>query len=179
MSPDSAFARLFPAPIRRIYEHAIVRRLFWFAVGGALSVGCNYALFRLFGVQFGLNPQVAYALSLAVMTGFTFAWSYFVNFRTDNAWHLCVGKYVATLGVCYVINFMLTQIGFSLFSVHNAIVIGIVQVFGACGITTPGQDVRDAFVIGAVQVFVAFVKFGIFHYWVFPARAAAETRLHP
>lgn len=130
------------------YAHPIVRRMFWFLIGGILSVGGNYGLLRFFMHWFGLSRPVGYAFSLAAMTGFTFAWSYFVNFRTSEAWHLCARKYTITLALCYGINYLLAQFGFRTFPMQTAIV------------------------ITAVQVAVAFFKFGIFHFWVFPNRAA-------
>lgn len=131
------------------HRHPLVRRMFWFLVGGVLSIGGNYALLRLFMHEFGLSRTVGYAFSLAAMTGFTFAWSYLVNFRTSEAWHLCARRYTITLALCYGLNYLLAQLGFREFPTQTAVV------------------------ITAVQMSVAFVKFGVFHFWVFPNRATS------
>jgi hypothetical protein len=128
------------------YRHPLVRRVFWFGVGGVLSIAGNYGLLQLFMHGLGVSQGVGYAFSLALMTIFTFAWSYLVNFRTSAAWRLCAQRYLATLLFCTGINYVLARAGFRIF---------------------PGYT---AAVIAAVQVGVAFIKFGIFHFWVFPGK---------
>lgn len=134
------------------YRHPLVRRIFWFGVGGVLSIAGNYGLTQLGMRELHLSKTSAYRFGLAAMTGFTFAWSYFVNFRTSTAWHLCAGKYVVTLAGCYGISCLLGPIGFRLLPTQTALV------------------------IAGVQIGVAFLKFGIFHFWVFPRDLPGEAK---
>src|SRR5205823_867336 len=65
---------------------AISLRLFWFVLGGVLSIGVNAGLFQLFAVKFGWNRFVAYGLSLGLVNVLLFFWNYLVGFKTSAHW---------------------------------------------------------------------------------------------
>jgi putative flippase GtrA len=119
-------------------------RLILFLVGGVLSIGVNAGLFELFHTYFGWNRFVAYALSLAIINVLLFLWNYCVGFRTTRHWGDSAWRHVVCLSVTNGLNY------------------GLVMLFQ--GIL---PDWKTA-VIAVVQVFIAFFKFGLYHYWVYP-----------
>lgn len=134
-------------------------RLFWFVVGGVLSIGVNAGLFRLFVTHFGWNRYAAYALSLAIVNVLLFLWNYVVGFKTDRHWSDSAWRQ----GVCLAVT--------------NALNYALVVILQGWFPRWPEA------VIAVVQVFIAFFKFGLYHYWVFPhhepASSAAGAEAHP
>jgi putative flippase GtrA len=122
-------------------------RLFWFGIGGVLSIAINAGLFRLFTTYFGWNRFVAYGLSLAIINVLLFLWNYFVGFKSDKHWTDAAWKQATCLIVANALNYALVV---------------ILQ-----GIFPRWPEV----IIAAVQVFIAFFKFGLYHYWVYPQSA--------
>ena len=119
-------------------------RLFWFVVGGVLSIGVNAGLFRLFFTHFGWNRYAAYALSLAIVNVLLFLWNYVVGFRTDRHWSDSAWRQGVCLAVANGLNYVLVMVLQGLFPRWPELI------------------------IAAVQVFIAFFKFGLYHYWVYP-----------
>lgn len=143
------------APIRTTADHGahylVIMRLLGFGVGGALSYGLNLGAFLVLHERHGLDPRLAYAISLTLVTGVNFAWSYFVNFRTDATIRACLPRYAATLVSCYVLNYAITQVGF---------------------VWWPE---REKLVILSALLVAASVKFVIYHRWVFPRRQRSSS----
>jgi putative flippase GtrA len=123
-------------------------RLFWFVAGGVLSIAINAGLFRLFFFQFGWNRFLSYALSLAIINVLLFLWNYRVGFKTKRHW----GDSAWRQGVCLV--------------VANALNYGLVMLLQGFYPRWPEA------IIAGVQVFIAFFKFALYHYWVFPDHAS-------
>jgi putative flippase GtrA len=128
-------------------RQSVVMRLFWYFAGGALSFGANAGVFVLLHSRLGFTEEVAYAVSLALVMGFNFAWSYFVNFRTESGLRSCLPRYAVTQAAAYCINYLTTQALFEL---------------------VPD---RQKLVILFTQVMMAGVKFLSYHFWVFPRKA--------
>jgi putative flippase GtrA len=130
-------------------------RLFWFVVGGVLSIAVNAGLFRLFFFHFGWNRYVAYGLSLAIINVLLFLWNYFVGFETKAHWSVSAWRQAVCLAVANSLNYGLVMLLQGLFPRWPEAVIAVVQVF------------------------IAFFKFGLYHYWVYPQHgpelAAEET----
>ncbi len=133
----------------------MIARLLGFGVGGALSYGLNVGAFVLLHDRHGLDPRLAYAISLTLVTGVNFSWSYFVNFRTDATVRACLPRYAATLLSCYVLNYAITQAGFA------------------------WRPDREKLVILTALVVAASVKFVIYHLWVFPRRRLSRGHERP
>lgn len=119
-------------------------RLLWFAVGGVIGYVLNAGPFFLIERYLGWSPRVGYAISLGVQTFVFFLWNYFVNFRTSAAWQDCAWRYLAAVGLFYVGNYLLAQLGFWLAPEWRYLV------------------------IAAVPVALAALKFSVYHWWVFP-----------
>jgi putative flippase GtrA len=121
-------------------------RLFWFVIGGVLSIAVNAGLFRLFFTFFGWNRYVAYGLSLAIINVLLFLWNYVVGFRTDRHWSDSAWRQGVCLAVANGLNYALVMILQGLFPRWPEAIIAVVQVF------------------------IAFFKFGLYHYWVYPQK---------
>ena len=128
------------------------RRVILFGLGGAIFYVCNTSIFLFLWRDLGWSKEIAYALSLTLMTGFTFAWSYFVNFRTTVSWRSCAKRYFLILLSCYAANYVMVQIGLYL------------------------MPTRPKLVILATQVLIAGYKFLIYHFWVFPQVSSEPMR---
>lgn len=128
-------------------RQSIFSRVFWFAVGGFLSVGVNWSIFYVFRHKLDLPVWVALGISLTAITTIFSVWNYFVNFRTGRAWHECLYRYFAAIAFCYVLNY-------------------VISLSGIKGI---GHTKTLEFaVITAVQILVSGVKFLLYHFWVYP-----------
>lgn len=125
-------------------SQAFFTRLFWFVLGGLLSIAVNAGLFRLFHGIFCWNRFVAYALSLAILNVLLFLWNYFVGFETRAHWSVAAGRQAVCLAAANGLNYALVM---------------VLQGF------FPRWPEA---IIAAVQVFIAFFKFGLYHYWVYP-----------
>lgn len=134
-----------------ILRSPTVLRLMLFGLGGLLSYVLNTGVFVALRTRAHLSEEVAYAVSLTLMTMVTFSWSYWVNFRTSQSLRSCLPRYLAAIGVCYALNYALAQTGFNLW------------------------PSRPKLVILVVMAVIALVKFFIYHKWVFPRDPAAST----
>ena len=149
------------------FSKSLFARLFWFVVGGVLSIGVNAGLFRLFQSGFGWNRYVAYALSLAIINVLLFLWNYVVGFKSDRHWSDAAWRQAVCLGVSNGLNYVLVLVFAGSFPAMPGAIVAAVSV---------GRQTRrmESFgfwkelIIAAVQVFIAFFKFGLYHYWVYP-----------
>jgi putative flippase GtrA len=137
-----------PSGQPRKIPKVLLRRIFWFLCGGVVGFGLNAGPFAL--LHRHLPDNAAYAASLAVATVVFFFWNYFVNFRTPAAWHACAWRYLAAVGVMYLLNFLLTtRVGFAMFPK---------QKYG---------------VIAVVPALLSSVKFVLYNFWAFPHKPKA------
>jgi putative flippase GtrA len=133
-------------------QRQTITRMLLFGLGGLFSYGLNVGAFLLLRKKLGLTEEVAYAISLGCVTGATFTWGYFVNFRTNRPLHDCASRYVLVQACCFGLNYAIAQTGFNLF------------------------PERPKLVILATLVFIAALKFGAYHFWVFPAHSAVPCK---
>ncbi len=152
-------------------------RLFWFLVGGVLSIWVNAGLFRLFSHGFGWRDSVAYALSLAIINVLLFLWNYVVGFKSDRHWTDAAWRQAVCLSVANGLNYALVLL-------LLRIVPQCPEVVAAVFSGSPlWHQKLTAFwkegIIAAVQVFIAFFKFGLYHYWVYPQREPVLDSVEP
>jgi len=154
---------------------AFFLRLFWFVLGGVLSIAVNAGLFRLFHSYFGWNRYVAYGLSLAIINVLLFLWNYVVGFKSDRHWTDSAWRQGVCLAVANGLNYLLVMGLLSLFPGWPSSLLTTVQ-----SVVALFKSDFDAarilrwpeLIIAAVQVFIAFFKFGLYHYWVYPQQDA-------
>jgi putative flippase GtrA len=135
-------------------RQSIISRLFWFGMGGGLSVAINASIFFLIREQLGWSEAGALAVSLVVVTTVFAIWNYRLNFRTDRDWRECLTRYLAAVAFCFALNYAI----------------------GLTGIKELGSTkLRIVGVLFTVQVLVSAVKFVLYHRWVYP-RAGFGSR---
>jgi len=134
---------------------SFLTRLFWFVVGGVLSIGVNAGLFRVFSMYFGWNRFVAYGLSLAIINVLLFFWNYFVGFETKAHWSVSATRQAVCLAVANGLNYLLVMVLQGLFPRWPEVIIALVQVF------------------------IAGFKFVLYHWWVYPAESRVAEPLEP
>jgi len=130
---------------------ATITRIFWFVLGGVLSIFLNANLFRLLSAELHWSRYLAYGISLATVNVLLFVWNYFVGFRTTARWTVAARRQAVCLGSCNLLNY------------------GLVMVLQGVFPRWP------AAVIATVQILIAGFKFVIYHYWVYPAPALATA----
>jgi hypothetical protein len=135
-------------------RQSLISRIFWFAVGGAISVTLNIGPFHWMRTRTALPDSVALAISLTVVTAIFSVWNYFINFRTKRGWRGCQVRYLAAVSVCYVATYALALSGIKQWGHTNSIAYCIVA---------------------ATQIAVAGVKFLLYHFWVYPHAAPDDT----
>jgi putative flippase GtrA len=157
------------------FSKSFFARLFWFLVGGILSIWVNAGLFRLFSHGFGWRDAIAYALSLAIINVLLFLWNYVVGFKSDRHWADAAWRQAACLAVSNGLNYVL--------------VLGLLRLLPQCPdfVAAPFHGFSFVYqklvgfwkegIIAAVQVFIAFFKFGLYHYWVYPQRPTTLDRV--
>jgi putative flippase GtrA len=150
-------------------------RLFWFVVGGVLSIGVNAGLFRLFCSGFGWNRYVGYALSLAIVNVLLFLWNYVVGFKTDRHWTDAAWRQIVCLAAANGLNYALVMVLQGMFPQWPALVISLLA--SKTPTLLKALPRWPEVIIAAVQVFIALFKFALYHYWVYvepePALATA------
>jgi len=135
-------------------------RIFWFLAGA----GVNYLLivtpFKWLTKHTDLPVLAISACSLGVSASFFFAWNYFINFRTDARKRDALPRYVAAV-ICMWAASTATLTALKHFDAHLSFNIGSFPL--------------DLDVI-ATQFFLSWMKFFLYHKWVFPlAREDDET----
>jgi len=123
-------------------------RVFWFGVGGGLSILASTQLYRLFNAHCGLGDKVAYALTLAIVTTLLFLWNYFLGFKTDRHWTHAAWRQIVCQGGCVALDYLMVITLLKIFHGHGDIVITFVKIFIA-----------------------VVVKFALYHFWIYPQRA--------
>ena len=150
-TPESSFARLYKLVV---VGPSIYSRIFWFILGSPLSMGVNLTIFTLTNQWMGLSERVSYFISLTVVTFVFSLWNYFVNFRSARNFRECLPRYVAALGCCYAINYLIASTGFKQIA-HGSIIL------------------KYAVIVGSTFI-VSGVKFLLYHFWVYPHTPAPE-----
>ena len=130
-------------------NRATLMRIFWFGVGGVLSILFNAGLFRLLTAELGWNRYLAYGVSLAAVNVLLFVWNYFVGFRTSAHWTVAARRQVVCIGSANLLNYALVM---------------VLQ-----GVFPRWPEA----VIAAVQILIAGFKFVLYHYWVYPTPIAS------
>lgn len=128
----------------------LLLRIFWYGVAGVVTLALNPALFTLFHNVFGWVQYLALGASLTLVGVLQFVWSYHVGFRTQDHWTTSARRQGATLLAAFLLSYALGLLLLPLFPLF------------------------EKTVLVAVQVFVAGVKFVVYHYWVYPDRTAAS-----
>ena len=134
-------------------HQSLVSRLFWFGIGGGLSVALNVGPFHWMRTHAHLPDATALGISLLCVTVVFSIWNYFLNFRTQRGFRECQARYLTAVAFCYVLTYSLALTGIKKWGGTNTLAYGIVA---------------------ACQVAVAGVKFVLYHHWVYP-RARAGT----
>jgi len=132
-----------PAPQKQHIHH----RLFWFGIGGLISVLLNWGPFEWLRHS-GMAESLANALSLAFATVLMALWNYHINFKTSAQFHECLPRYLGSLIVCALISYILTLSGVKTIGQSSAVLRFVIFFF--------------------VQGFISIPKFLLYHYWVYP-----------
>jgi len=133
----------------------LIERIIWFVVGGVGSAGMNTLLTQTFDHTLHWRTGPSLAVSFAIMTAFFFFWNYFINFRTSAIWKDCLWRYLLSVAICYGLNVL---ISFS-----------AIKKFGA------EKSLSRFLIITAVLSVTGGVKFLLYHFWVFPHGANAQS----
>ena len=129
----------------------LLKRVFWFGVGGVASVALNAGLFHLLHTHFAWIRFAAYATSLLTINLLQFVWNYFVGFTSTEHWTVSARRQFTTLVAANGLNY------------------GLVMLFQGVFPRWPEA------VIAVVQVFISGFKFLLYHYWVYPAKSASQV----
>ena len=138
------------APRGRRTAAPLLERIFWYGVAAIVTLSLNPALFTLFHKVLGWVEYLALAASLTLVGILQFIWSYYVGFRTEDHWTASARRQGATLVGALLLSYVLGLL--------------LLPVFPQW----------QKSVLVAVQVFIAGVKFVVYHYWVYPDREAAR-----
>ena len=143
-TPESPFARIYKLVV---VGPSIFSRIFWFILGGPLSLGLNSTIF--FTAQWlRLSDPVALGISLTTTTVVFSVWNYFINFRSSSNFAECLPRYLAALGCCFAVNYAISLTGFKQFA-HD-------------------DKLLKFAVMAASTIIVSGVKFLLYHFWVYP-----------
>jgi putative flippase GtrA len=137
---------------------SIFSRLFWFAVGGGMSVAINWIIYYIFEGQLGWPKSAALAVSLGVVTTVFAIWNYRINFRTDRGFEECLVRYLIAIAFCFALNYGIILTGIKKFGTSWWLEYGIIAV---------------------VQVAVSGVKFLLYHHWVYPRTSRSQSGALP
>jgi putative flippase GtrA len=134
-------------------KQSFISRIFWFGVGGVASVCLNFGPFEWLTTRAGVPNWAALAISLTCVTALFSVWNYYINFRTVRRWRDCLPRYLGALATCWLISYLLTLAG--------------IKEWGA-------SRICRLLVFFSVQSGVSIVKFGLYHYWVYPQHSGDE-----
>jgi hypothetical protein len=133
-------------------KKALHQRLFWFLAGA----GVNYLListpFNYLKTHTALGVGVISACSMGVSASFFFLWNYFINFRTDSRKRDALARYLTAVVVLWAISSLVLWT-FKQFDAHMSLRLGSKAI--------------DLDIV-ATQACFGWLKFIIYHKWVFP-----------
>jgi len=133
-------------------SQSLASRLFWFVVGGVLSVCLNFGPFEWM-THAGLPNWAALAISLTFVTTLFSIWNYQLNFRTSRRFRDCLPRYLGALALCWLVSYLLTLSG--------------IREFGTTRLVR-------FLIFFFVQSGVSVIKFSLYHFWVYPRHAGDE-----
>ena len=136
-------------------KQSLVSRVFWFGIGGGISVALNLGPFHWMRTHAGLSDGVALAISLTCVTIIFSIWNYFINFRPRRGFRECQTRYLIAVGLCYLLTYSLALTGIKHWGASNTLTYAIVA---------------------GCQIGVAGVKFLLYHFWVYPPELAKSWR---
>ena len=128
-------------------HQSIFSRLFWFGVGGGMSVLLNIGPLHWMRTHTTLPDAVTLGISLTFVTLLFSIWNYFINFRTQRGFKECQARYLTAVTLCYLLTYSLALTGIKQWGHTNTLAYCIVA---------------------ACQVAVAGLKFLLYHHWVYP-----------
>lgn len=133
-------------------KRALWTRLFWFFAGA----GVNYLLiatpFKYLKAHSDLSTGSIAACSMAVSATFFFLWNYFINFRSDSRKRDALARYLAAVVALWAISSLILST-FKRFDAHMSV--------------TLGKYPLDLDIV-ATQACFGWLKFIVYHKWVFP-----------
>ena len=157
----------------------LLHRLFWFVVGGMMSVGLNLGPFSWLKHHAGLSDTVALSISLCFVTLIFAVWNYFLNFRTRSGWKECQVRYLLAVGICYALTYSISLFGIAQFGTWPPLT-GALTAWTHWPLDLVAKRLTLA-IIGTAQIAVAGIKFFLYNYWVYPRHveptAAEEVTL--
>lgn len=131
-----------------ITKQSLLQRVFWFGVGGGLSVVLNIGPFHWMQKHTSLSHGASLAISLTCVTIIFSIWNYFLNFRTQRGFRECQVRYLTAVAFCYLLTYSIALTGIKHWAGGN-------------------QWFADA-IVAATQIAVSGVKFLLYHRWVYP-----------
>jgi len=134
-------------------RQSFISRILWFGVGGVASVCLNFGPFEWLTTRAGVPNWAALAISLTFVTALFSVWNYHINFRTVRRWRDCLPRYLGALAACWLISYLLTLTG--------------IREWGT-------SRISRLLVFFFVQSGVSILKFGLYHYWVYPQHSGDE-----
>jgi putative flippase GtrA len=127
-------------------------RFVWFLAGA----GVNYLLiatpFKWLKGNTELPIWAIAACSIGVSTSFFFCWNYFINFRTDSRKRDALRRYLTAVVCMWAMS---------------SITLTVLKSFNAQMAFSLGNIPLDLDIV-ATQFFLSWLKFILYHKWVFP-----------
>jgi len=143
---------LTPAAVETRRKQQLRSRVFWFLAGAAVNYLLIATPFKWLKTHTAMPTWAISACSFGVSSSFFFVWNYFINFRTDSRKRDALARYLAAV-VCMWLLSSATLTGLKQIDAHLAFNIGRFPL--------------DLDII-ATQFFLSWLKFFLYHKWVFP-----------
>ena len=137
-------------------------RIFWFFAGAALNYLLIATPFKWLKTHTAWPLLAISGCSIGVSTMFFFAWNYFVNFQTGVRKRDALPRYLAAVACMWVLS---------------SSTLTLLKNFDAHYAFSLGRFPLDLDIV-ATQFFLSWLKFFLYHKWVFPlGRKAGEDSL--
>ena len=141
-----------PPASAQVRRQQLRSRIFWFLAGAVLNYLLISTPFKWLRANTDLSVWVIAPCSLAVSATFFFSWNYFVNFRTDSRKRDALARYVTAVCLMWLLSSTLLAL-LKQFNAHYSFNVGAIPL--------------DLDIV-ATQFFLAWLKFLLYHKWVFP-----------
>jgi hypothetical protein len=149
-------------PVAAPKRQALRSRVFWFLVGAIVNYILISTPFNYLKTHTALPALVISGCSVGVGTVFFFFWNYFVNFRSDVGRRDALVRYLFAVGILWMASSSVLTL-LKMWDFHFALHF------------PGGKPVNLDFDVVATQLFTGWLKFLIYHFWVFPARRRADA----
>jgi hypothetical protein len=146
------------APESAHLRKALRLRVFWFIAGSGVNYLLTSTPFKWLRAHTALSLGASSAIAMATSTLFFFCWNYFVNFRTDARKRDALPRYVAAVALMWVLSSTLLTL-LKHYNAHMSFAIGRFPL--------------DLDII-STQLFLAWLKFLLYHKWAFPVKATSR-----